>query len=463
MAGVTQSLRFRLTALFAIVTTVCIAALGLYLEYALSSQLYAREREHLVGKLELFRHVLSETASTREIESSRHRLADILVGHEELRGSVLHRAGGLIMPLSHFPWPPAMIENPGEDVREVVTEPGQVFRVIVAPATLGGGAETVLVALAQSSALSRQIIGRFRATVVVACVLGSIAAGTLGYFAAARGLRPVQKMAQAAAAVSADRMGERLDIDDTPLELRDLAESFNAMLGRLELSFRQLSEFSADLAHELRTPLTSLMLHAQVALDKPRDETELRHVLASGLEELERLSRMVNDMLFLAQADHSRMPLRREVFDFSEEARKVLEYFQPVADDRNVRFVLEGEARASADRGMVRRAIANLVSNAVRHADPGSTLRVRLSSEGAAAVVAVENRGTPVPAEEASRLFDRFYRATASRDAGNDGTGLGLAIVKSIVELHDGKATVLSRDGETVFKVSFAKAAAGTG
>jgi two-component system heavy metal sensor histidine kinase CusS len=265
-------------------------------------------------------------------------------------------------------------------------------------------------------------------------------------------------MVHAAGLISAEQLHGRLDARHIPQELRELAESFNAMLDRLEGSFRRLSAFSSDLAHELRTPLNSLMLQAQVSLDKPRTAEHLRGVLASGLEELERMSRMVNDMLFLAKADHAQIALDRQFFSLEDEVAKVFDYFEPLALERDIRLEREGAASVRADRGMVRRVLANLVSNAVRHADAGSRVRVRLTTEPAGVGVAVVNRGAQVCATDAERLFDRFYRADASRSA--DGAGLGLAIVKSIVELHGGKASVGSAEGETTFRVTFGHAAA---
>jgi two-component system heavy metal sensor histidine kinase CusS len=308
------------------------------------------------------------------------------------------------------------------------------------------------VALAQDISESRHIVTGFRTTIVLACLLASVLAGGLGYLAAVKGLQPLRVMSRAAARVSAERLDERLELTDVPRELQDLAESFNAMLVRLQNSFRRLSEFSADLAHELRTPLTRLTLQAQVALDRPRNEAELRGVLESGLEELERLTRMVNDMLFLAKADHAQLNLELKPLPLEEEVDKILEYFEPVASDRGVRLERQGAATASADRAMIRRALANLVSNAIRYADPGSTALVRLRNERGAAVAEVENRWPALSEADRLRVFDRFYRAETSR--ASQGTGLGLAIVKSIVELHGGAVSAASDGRRTVFRMA---------
>ena len=454
MAG--RSLRIRLTLLFALVTSVSIVLLGVFLDFALSSQLSAREREELAGKAELFKHVLSETHSRADLEAARHRFADILVGHAGLRADVLDATGVPVVRLSAYRWPSTLSADAARDgvAEKLVMEEGEPFRLLAVSSPLPGSTEPLVVAMAMSGADAKQILARFRTTIVLACLLSSLAAGALGYAAAVRGLRPLRNMVRAAAGIGADQLDQRLEIREVPPELRELAESFNGMLARLEQSFRRLSDFSSDLAHELRTPLTNLILHSQVALSRPREEGELRGVLTSGLEELERLARMVNDMLFIAKADHAQIRLAQEHLALESEVGKVFEYFQPLAEERNVRLACDGSATAWADRSMVRRVIANLVSNAVRHAQPSSTVTVKLSSGDGAAAINVHNEGSPLSEREAERVFDRFYRGESSRTVSSEGAGLGLAIVKSIVDLHGGTASARATPTGTTFRVT---------
>ena len=457
-----RSLRLRLTVLFAVVTSLAIGALGIYLDYALAGQLAARQQEELHGKLELFRHLLTELPDRRAIVLERHRFADAMVGHGELYAEVLDESGVPIVKLSPFDFPAALVRAAasGTAVSETVRVAGEPFRVLVAPAPLGKGVDAVVVGIAHDTAEARQILARFRTTILIACALGTILAGGLAYFAAVRGLRPLRKMVDAAARISAERLDERLASADVPLELRDLADSFNAMLSRLENSFKRLSDFSSDLAHELRTPIGNLMLHSQVALDRPRSESELRHVLESGLEELGRLSRLVNDMLFLAKADHAQLKLKRETVPLEQEVAKVFEYFEPLAAERKVQLVCNGVGTIAADRSMIRRALANVVSNAVRHAVVASIVNVAVKRERATVVVEITNRGAALSAEDCDRVFDRFFRAESSRSEPTDGAGLGLAIVKSIVELHEGKVSAGSYAEHTFFRIELPVSAA---
>ena len=453
---VLQSLRLRLTFLFALVTSLAIGLLGLFLEFALSSQLADREREQLAGKAELFMHVISETRSPAELEGARHRFADILIGHGEMRADILDTAGNPVFALSSYRWPPSLLVEAKRQGRAEaqVSDAGEPFRLLGVAIALPGSDERAVVAIALSGTEGRQLLAGFRTTIILACLLSSVVAGALGYVAAVRGLRPLRKVVRAAAGIGADQLDQRLELREVPAELRELAESFNGMLARLEQSFRRLSDFSSDLAHELRTPLTNLILHSQIALSRPRDEAQLRAVLAAGLEELERLARMVNDMLFIAKADHAQIRLAHEHFRIEQEVEKVFDYFQAVAEERDVRLSCEGAATGWADRGMVRRVIANLVSNAIRHAERGSAVTVRLAEDSGAARIEVHNRGARIGDADAHRVFDRFYRAEASRTTSAEGAGLGLAIVRSIVDLHGGNAAVAATATGTVFRVT---------
>ena len=450
-----RSLRFRLTLLFAAVTLATLGSLGVLLDYALAAQLAGREREELSGKLVLFRHVLAELPGLSALQAERHRLLDIPVGHGDLQAGLLDAKARPLLDFPSFPWPADLVAHAanGSQSEGLAATQGRTYRLLLASSPVGESGDALIVALGHDTTEANEIVARFRRTMLLAMLIGSVLAGALGYLVSARGLRPLRGMVQAARRISAERLNERLDEKNVPLELQDLAESFNAMLARLEQSFKRLSDFSSDLAHELRTPLSNLMLHAQVALDRPRNEAELRHVLESSLEQLDRLSRMANDMLFLAKADYATLRLRRETFSLEEEAGKVIEFFEPLAQERGVSLHLQGSATATADRAMIRRVLANLLSNAVRHARQGSTVELSVMTSPTSAIFEVGNAGPELSQSDLDRIFDRFYRAESSRSEPTEGAGLGLAIVKSIVELHRGEVAASSGKGKTIFRV----------
>jgi len=277
------------------------------------------------------------------------------------------------------------------------------------------------------------------------------------WWIARRSLSPVFRLRQAAAAITARDLSYRLADDGLPAELRELATSFNRMLERLEEGVSRLFQFSGDLAHEMRTPISNLLGKTQVTLSKVRPGDEYRSVLESNVEELERLGRLVDDMLFLAQADHAQAALQWETVDLKREAARIAEFFEPVAEEQEIVVHINGAGVIQADRLMIQRAISNLMSNAIRHTPRGGTVTVRITeTSGAGTTLSVSNTGESIPPEHFPHLFERFYRADPGCSRTHGGTGLGLAIVKSIMTLHGGNANAESGPGGiTSFHLAF--------
>jgi two-component system heavy metal sensor histidine kinase CusS len=237
-----------------------------------------------------------------------------------------------------------------------------------------------------------------------------------------------------------------------------LAESLNDMLARLEESFKRLSDFSSDLAHELRTPVSNLMTQTQVALSKTRSSAEYREVLESNCEEFDRLSRMISDMLFLAKSENGLIVPGQESFDLADEVTALFDFYGALAEENGVSLGLEGSGQVTGDRLMLRRAIGNLLSNALRYTPSGGRIVVtvsvvRDSFDAEAVHLSVENTGEPIPPEHLSRLFDRFYRVDASRRNSGDGAGLGLAITRSILRSHGGDIEGRTGKGCNIFEI----------
>lgn len=281
--------------------------------------------------------------------------------------------------------------------------------------------------------------------------LSALATALLGAWAARSGLRPLRRMGEVAASVSAHSLTQRLPQQEMPTELADLAQAFNAMLGRLDDAFQRLSAFSADIAHELRTPLSNLLTQTQVILTQPRPLEDYREALHSNLEELQWMAQLVNDMLYLAKADHGLLMPKRETLALADEVDALLEFFALLAEDGQISLVREGAAPTAGDRGMLRRALSNLLDNALRFTPPGGEVRVRIED---GVKLSVENTGDGIPAELLPRLFDRFYRADPARHEGSsEHAGLGLAITQSIVRAHGGRIYCESEAGWTRFVI----------
>lgn len=441
------SLAARIALLYALGTSLLLLLLGSGLSWMLRDQLEARDREEIDGKTEVVVHLLRELGSGERIVADAHRVADVGIGHPHLRLGLREGARWLVRlapeieALTAAEGRQAIPHAPGYGRYRIGTELWWLRRVD--HLSVDGRRFSAYVGVHVDPA--QQILERFVASLLVAGLLGVAASAALGWLIARRGLAPIRQAAREAERVSAQRLGQPLNVADAPAEVRGLLQSINLMLGRLQSSFHALEDFSADIAHELRTPLNNLMLQTQVTLSRERSVDEYQDALHSNLQELKRLQRMVADMLFLARADRDLVPLRREDVDLAAEAMQLAEYFEPAASERGQRIMVTGQAAAAGDRAMIRRALTNLLSNAVRYAPPDAEIGVACGVQpDGGAVVAVTNPAPPMTPEELQRLFGRFARGAVASpaDAGRsaEGAGLGLSIVASIMRLHGGHA-----------------------
>lgn len=267
-----------------------------------------------------------------------------------------------------------------------------------------------------------------------------------------KGHQPLRDVSMAIKNITSENLDVRLDPNRVPIELEQLVISFNQMIGRIEDVFRRQANFSADIAHEMRTPITNLVTQTEIALSQPRTVKELEDVLYSSLEEYNRMAKMVSDMLFLAQADENLLIPERVPLDLQSETLKVFEFFEAWAEEREVKLCFVGQSSlVSGDPLMIRRAINNLLSNAIRYTPRGMSVTVQVGEIDERVEYRVENPGTPIAAEHLPRLFDRFYRVDPSRQRKGENSGIGLAIVKSIVRAHGGKISVTSDSVATRF------------
>ena len=287
-------------------------------------------------------------------------------------------------------------------------------------------------------------------------VLATLAAGAVVSVGARwhvqRQLRPLHALAAQTRAMSAGKLKQRLKLDDPAEELLPWIDQFNALMQRLETSYAQLEGFNADVAHELRTPLANLMGQTEVALSRERPVAELRDTLASNLEEMQRLSAMVNDMLFLSQADRGAVARRGAPVSLATLVQQVVEFHEGTLEDAGLRLQVEGDATLPVDESLVKRAVSNLLGNATRFATHGSTVVIGIAAEPDGQVrVEVRNLGPAIAPQALPRLFDRFFRADESRccDSGEQHHGLGLAIVGGIARMHAGRTLASSADGTT--------------
>jgi two-component system heavy metal sensor histidine kinase CusS len=489
LQGRHKSLTWQISLLFALISFLVIAAMGFSIDRMLSTELLEANDVLLLGNMSLLRNRLERTGSTESLLASPRFVEETAMGYRKLGLAVLDEdrhilaaSEGFAVPVEGLPEKALPIEVLPERVddaaekelrarfgglsREWIAPDGRWYQVLLARVSLppaeNGRPRSALVALSYDRSLPRELLVRYRKGLLETLVASVLGAAALGVWAARLVLKRARRIAATAGRISASALNERLSLEDTPEEFLESTLAFNHMLDRLEDSFKRLSEFSSDLAHDLRTPINNLLGEAQVALSRPRDAAEYRAVLESAVEEYERLSRMIENMLFLARAENAQARVAPQWIDLRGALEKILSYYEVLAEERNIRLTVEvrsesgTRARAWADELMLNRAVGNLLSNALRHGPRDCTVSVRaLERADGSTEVEVVNPGAGIAHEHLSRIFDRFYRPSSSREGSAAGSGLGLAIVKSIAELHGGRIRVRSEPGlETAFTLS---------
>ena len=282
-------------------------------------------------------------------------------------------------------------------------------------------------------------------------LLGTVAVATAGYWVARRGLLPVKRISEQAHRIEPGNPAQRLSLPSMPHELADLGAAFNAALDRLDAAYRHLATFNDNVAHELRTPLANLIGQTQVALSRERESARLREVLQSNLEELERLRSIVADMLFLARAEQGARASELVCASLAQEVAKTLEFVEVLLDDAGMHVQVQGDAQVPVQIALFRRAMTNLLHNALQHSLPGSTIAVHIVPVAHGVEIRVENPGAPLSAQHLPHLFDRFYRVEEARAKSGESHGLGLAIVKAVAQMHGGQVFAESVKGQNCF------------
>lgn len=425
---------------------------------ALDHQLDARAERALQDKLGQLRHSLEADPGLAALPLQGHALQDQLLGHDNLSAALFDIAHG--QPVRFNSGPVADLatlddfDGEGQPLGWTAPDGRRLLSGRMLVDLRDGNRLRVFLTLDRRD--DDALLGAFLRSALLAMppLLLLIALGAR--LVAKRGLQPLRRFGRVASLVSTEDLSHRIPVQHLPRELGEAARALNVMLHRLDNGVQQLTQFSDDLAHELRSPIGNLLGKAQVTLSRPRDKEEYEAVLASSIEELERVTRIVSDMLFLAQVSHPKALLPMEPVQLGTEARKVAELFAISAEDKSLEIDIDGHGLVLGDRLMIQRAISNLLSNAIRHTPVGGRIRVRVRSDSDKVALLMENPGPGIAAEHLAHLFERFYRVDKNRSRAEGGTGLGLAIVRSIMELHQGKACAESTpQGPTRFSLNF--------
>lgn len=409
-------------------SVVCVAV------YAVTHMNFeARQIEALRQKQAQVRHLLTEETQRGDASTLTHKLDDFFVGHQDLALSLVRPDGGVFYQRAVGASSPGSARVVRFEVASLATAPDKLAAVL----TLDTGDD-------------RQLLRRLALTLLAAALSGAALVSVGGFVLVRLGLRPVRELVEQTRLLAADTLHRRLDGSGQAAELEPLIAQFNELLGRLSQAYEQLEGFNADVAHELCTPLATLISSTELALRRARGADELREVLGSNLEELQRVAGIVQDMLFLSQADRGSSARRVATVSLAGVARQVADYHDAALDDAGVRVEVIGDTAGEFDLPLLQRALSNLVANATRYADRGSTIRIEIDALTDGEVrLAVANQGATIEPAHLPRLFDRFFRGDRARSGAHQNHGLGLAIVAAIARMHGGRPFASSANGST--------------
>lgn len=456
-----HSLTLRLALAFALVGGIAFACVGAYLYRSLAMQIIERDDAELMRKAV---RVRAELAVHHETQVDRwQEVSRIMSGSDEYGIDVRGKNGVLLVEANadggQFPdmtaVPLGMPVTPQSIYLWRTVRDDPVHGVAFLADVADGGAP-VRITIYQVARARVALMRAYRWKLLVAACLGALTVGVLGYAALRAGMAPLRRMAAGTESVTFSSVVLPIDPARLPSELEELAHALQQMIVRLHEGYDRLSRFSSDLAHDFRTPIGNLLGQTQVALSSERTVEEYQALLASNVEEYERLSRMIENMLFLARADNARVALNVVELDLASELSRQADYFELLADARQISFGVDAKGIVKADAMLLRRAVSNLISNAVRHTPQGQQIFLSAFQFAGTTQIEVSNPGVGIPVDDMPRLFDRFFRGDPARANSGESSGIGLAIVKTIMDLHHGSVHVESEPGGmTRFRLVF--------
>lgn len=446
-------LTVRLTVLYIASAFLLLSLITGFLYWFLVGTLRGESRQMLNDEIRILRSLLRDHTDDTDALEEEIRWEETARRHTALYSRVLDSDGSTLieslsmddLPISAFPSAVGILEMPNKTIKWKIGDE-RSYLLTSAWAQLGTeGPDRYRLQVALDVSREEGLIVRYRWSLAFVLATGVLLSGVAGVIVARRGMRPLAKITQMTQKISASGLHQRIGSETWPKELMSLVAGFDDMLDRLEDSFKRLSQFSGDLAHELRTPINNLVGEAEVALSRARTSEEYRQVLVSSLEEYEKLSHLIKNLLFLARSESTQLQVERSFFEARKEIQTVIEFHEAVAEEQRVGVSCHGDATVYADPHLFRRAVSNLLSNALQYTPPGGRIDIAVASADRQDVeIHVRDNGSGIDPKDLPKIFDRFYRGDPARSKSREGTGLGLSIVKSIMDLHHGSVRIES-------------------
>lgn len=456
-----SSLAFRVTVFVGITIFLCLTFISLMVQQSIAQHFAEQDADELNEVFSAVKRKLSQ-AYEEEISPS-SILFQAVSGHHGVYYLVRNEAEQIVFSsegaaLEKYPGQVFELEQITPSALSLFYDGEHMLRAteVIVPISSAQNATHYRVVVASNMEFHMNYMEEFEKTLWGIIFLSGVITILVARFAVYRGHSPLRRLSRNIGSITADKLDIRLDPTEVPVELANLVGSFNAMIERLETGFEQLSHFSADIAHELRTPITNLTTQTQVILSQSRSTEEYTEILYSNLEEYERMTKMVSDMLLLAQTEHGLIKPKTECVDCHKELRELVEYFELLAEEKHIGIELLGQnVVLKCDKSMFRQAVSNLLSNAIRYAPENSVVSVSTQTVDEQAQIAISNPGPKIAQEHQLRLFDRFYRTDPSRKRDGQGAGLGLTIARSVLEVNGARIEVMSNEQETRFTIIF--------
>ncbi|WP_298183775.1 heavy metal sensor histidine kinase [uncultured Pseudomonas sp.] len=446
------SLTARMSLMFMLAVMAVLTISGLSFNEFSRHHFMMLDQQTLDEKLESTQKILRNTRNQADLERVLPQLKAMLGAHHDLAAIILARDGTTLFAEPQLFNVPEKFRHNTDHGMWQWEHKGRMFRGMTAQVSTPAQPSFLTALLILDVTKHVHFFETLQRWFWIGLVISALVSAALGWVVARSGLTPLRQVTQVATSMSARSLKERIPLEPVPLELQQLVTAFNAMLARLDDAFARISNFSADIAHELRTPLSNLMTHTEVVLSQKRNLEAYEENLYSNLEDLNRMSRMIDDMLFLAKSDNGLIIPQQVRIELSEVVTKLVEYYHLLADEQGIQLLVSGSGSVLGDKLMLDRAISNLLSNALRYTPAGKTISLTISSSAHAVTLIVENPGETIKPEHLDKLFDRFYRVDPARREGSpSNAGLGLAITRSIVEAHKGTIFCISSNGISAF------------
>lgn len=442
-----KSITFRLVFIYAATSFVLLVIMMLSLYFTYTEELESDSKQFLTSTITVVANEIAELNGKLDpdflkeefvIEPSIYNYYSRLVDAD---GKVIVESTNMSALV-----PPSSYEDIDNQKAVKLAISGKTYLLIHSAQTIHG--QNLEIQIAKDVTRENRMLERHRRDLLRTLLIGVILSALAAVVVTRRGLRPLKEMTEAIKRISISQLNERIDSDTTAQELSQLALAFNHMLNRVEEGYSRLSQFSGDLAHELRIPIANLLGEAEIAISRERTNEEYQQVIASSLEELQRLSTLIENLLFLARAEDPKSAITFSTLDVGTIFKDICDYYGILAEDEGIQLLYTGTSTLKGDSGMIRQVISNLVSNALRYTPKGGTVTLATRATESTVEITVQDTGQGIDAEHLPHLFDRFYRVDAGRAPATGGTGLGLAIVKSIVDLHQGSIKIESQPGK---------------